>query len=245
MLPTGSDREISSIEELVVWCTQILRVNNNTATFIPTSGGTPESLIQIASGADASNVQRTQYIVILEVDLNKIASSLPEWKKLKSIDTISKAIPSVYVASGLASVVQSFTATALGSYSYADNPQGQYLTPSRLNDGDTGKGIYALGVPFVDILIDFGKEKTITSFQYWIGFIYQSGATPESLPTSIAVYSGNAVIDANLLLNYNFPSGIYNETLSIPSNKLVSRQYLTLRVTGGKETLNEISFYGY
>ena len=85
-LPTGA-RAIATVEELVVWGTQILVANNPTKKFVRTSGQPSENRATFSEGVDADNVIRNQCVAILEYDTTKFGTSLPDWKQVKEMDT--------------------------------------------------------------------------------------------------------------------------------------------------------------
>ncbi|TYQ29965.1 hypothetical protein [Pseudanabaena sp. UWO310] len=85
-LPTG-DRACTTIEQLNAWTALILLANNPTKKFVRTAGSPSENRAQFNSGVDADNTQRMQTLCVFEEDLSLLGSSLPDWKKVKEMDS--------------------------------------------------------------------------------------------------------------------------------------------------------------
>ncbi len=85
-LPTGA-RQITTIEELIAWATQILVVNNPTSKFVREAGEAATNRFQFGEGVDSDNTIRNQCLAVLEYDTSKAGLSLPDWKKVKEAST--------------------------------------------------------------------------------------------------------------------------------------------------------------
>lgn len=85
-LPTG-DRACLTIEQLNAWTAEILLANNPTKKFVRTAGLASENRAQLSGGVDADNTQRIQTLCVFEEDLALLGSSLPDWKRVKEMDT--------------------------------------------------------------------------------------------------------------------------------------------------------------
>ena len=85
-LPAGA-RACTTIEQLNVWTTEILLANNPTAKFVRSAGASAENRVQSSSGVDADNTQRIQTLVVHEYDTATNGSSLPDWLRVKELNT--------------------------------------------------------------------------------------------------------------------------------------------------------------
>jgi hypothetical protein len=85
-LPAGA-RACTTVEQLNAWTVEILLANNPTAKFVRTAGASAENRVQYSSGVDADNTQRIQTLVVYEYDSSTAGLSLPDWLKVKELNT--------------------------------------------------------------------------------------------------------------------------------------------------------------
>lgn len=86
-LPTGTDRQITTYEELVVWASQGLLAANPTRKKVLEAGKEGVNIVQSYTGADADNAYQYFNFVAIPLDPAKTGLSLAEWKRVLPIST--------------------------------------------------------------------------------------------------------------------------------------------------------------
>lgn len=92
-LPTGA-RACTTIEQLNIWTSQILLVNNAKEKFLRVSGNPAENRFQVSDGVDADSTQRVQTFCVFETDTATLGLSVADWKKIKEASTL--AVPAAF-----------------------------------------------------------------------------------------------------------------------------------------------------
>ncbi|ELS32787.1 MULTISPECIES: hypothetical protein [Pseudanabaena] len=85
-LPTG-DRACTTVEQVVAWGTEVLRVNNPTEKFVRVAGNPAENRVQFGNGVDSDNTQNVQCVCVFKEDPTTVGLSLPAWKTVAALNS--------------------------------------------------------------------------------------------------------------------------------------------------------------